>query len=156
MITYSPAHTVKSTKYRFEHLLKYFDKSSITYHPTVGREYDSLDLYYGGLLRVGVIAYDGDRIILKLLTHFILNAGNRKLLPRYIEDSKAYRNRFILKPIIIVPDTNNDFISTIYEFQGVREECKERIEYYLNNPEEYWKKVREEAERTGVYREDII
>lgn len=123
--------------YKFEPLLKYFYYSPITYHPTVGREYDSLDLYYGGLLRVGVIAYDGDKIFLKILTNFVLNTGNRKLLPRYIEDSKAYRNRFILKPVITIPDTNNDFISTIYEFQGVKEEFKERIEYYLNNPEEY-------------------
>ena len=60
--------SMQSTEYRFEPLLNYFDKSPITYHPTVGREHDSLDLYYASLLKVGVIAYDGDRIILKIIT----------------------------------------------------------------------------------------
>ena len=52
---------MQSTEYRFESILKYLDKSPITYHPTVGREHDSLDLYYASLLKVGVITYDGDK-----------------------------------------------------------------------------------------------
>ena len=64
-------------------------------------------------------------------------------------------NRFNLKPIITIHDSIR-YISTLYEFQGVKEEFKKRIKYYLDNPEEYWKKVMEEGEKTGVYRPDII
>lgn len=142
---------MQSTEYRFEPILKYLDKSPITYHPTVGREHDSLDLYYGGLLKVGVIAYDGDRIILKIITDF----KDVNYLPKYIDDMLSYTNRFNLKPIITIHDSIQ-YISTLYEFQGIKEEFKKRIEYYYDNPEEYWKKVMEEAEKTGVYRPDII
>ena len=67
----------------------------------------------------------------------------------------SYTNRFNLKPIITINDSIR-YISTLYEFQGVKEEFKKHIGYYLDNPEEYWKKVIEEAEKTGVYRPDII
>lgn len=145
---------MQSTEYKFEPILKYFDKSPITYHPTVGREHDSLDLYYCSLLKVGVITYDEDKIILKIFTSFRY-AFKIKQIPRYIEDMNAFKDRFNLKPVITIPD-NNEFVSTIYEFQGIKEEFKKRIEYYLDNPEEYWKKVMEEGEKTGVYRPDII
>ena len=142
---------MQSTEYKFEPLLKYFDKSPITYNPTVGREHDSLDLYYGSLLKVGVIAYDEDRIILKITTDF----KDIGYLPKYIDDMHNFINRFNLKPIITINDSYR-YISTLYEFQGVKEEFKKRIKYYLDNPEEYWKKVMEEGEKTGVYRPDII
>ena len=146
---------MQSTKYKFEPLLNYFDKSPITYHPTVGREHDSLDLYYASLLKVGVIAYDGDRIILKIITDFTPYFKDINYLPKYIDDMLSYTNRFNLKPIITINDSIR-YISTLYEFHGVKEEFKKRIGYYLDNPEEYWKKVIEEAEKTGVYRPDII
>lgn len=146
---------MQSTEYKFEPILKYLDKSPITYHPTVGREHDSLDLYYGGLLKVGVIAYDRDKIILKITTDFTPYFKNINYLPRYIDDMLSYINRFNLKPIITIHDSIQ-YISTLYEFQGIKEEFKKRIEYYYDNPEEYWKKVMEEAEKTGVYRPDII
>lgn len=142
-------------EYKFEPLLKYFDKSPISYHPTVGREHDSLDLYYGGLLKVGVIAYDGDRIILKITTDFTTYFKDINYLPKYIDDMLNFIGRFNLKPLITIHDSIQ-YISTLYEFQGVKEEFKKRIEYYLDNVEEYWKRVMEEAEKTGVYRPDII
>ena len=142
---------MQSTEYRFESILKYLDKSPITYHPTVGREHDSLDLYYCSLLKVGVIAYDGDRIILKITTDFTPYFKEINYLPKYIDDMLSYTNRFNLKPIITIHDSIQ-YISTLYEFQGVKEEFKKRMEYFLNNPKEYWKKVMEEGEKTGVYR----
>lgn len=146
---------MQSTEYRFEPLLNYFDKSPITYYPTVGREHDSLDLHYAGLFKVGVIAYDGDRVILKIITDFTPYFKDIYHLPKYIDDVLNFINRFNLKPIITIHDSIR-YIYTLYEFLGVKEEFKKRIEYYLDNPEEYYKKIMEEAEKTGVYRPDII